>query len=146
VLESSRSDNSSTKDISIMNKSYDNEQFNTSDKFDNNLTICNAIEKGEEDMNISRNNIVKGSDKVTSNDNKNTYDIGQCNTTNVTCDKSDDKNLTNCDNANAIEEIREDTNVIVTKLNLSDFNSKNTNGTCTIYTFFRFIIKWCNKL
>jgi len=52
------------------------------------------------------------------------------------CDKSDD-NLTNCDNANAIEEIREDTNVprnvIVTEINLSDPNSKNTKGTYTIH-------------
>jgi len=64
-----------------MNKSYDNEQFNTSDKFDNNLTICNAIEKREEDMNISRNNIVKEFDKVAFNHNKNFYDIEQCNTT-----------------------------------------------------------------
>jgi len=43
------------------------------------------------------------------------------------------------DNANAIEEIREDTNVprnvIVTELNLSDPNSKNTNGTIYIYFF-----------
>jgi len=72
--------------------------------------------------------------------NKNSYDIEQCNITDIICDKSDDDNLTNCDNA--IEEIREDTNVprnvpgqhaclldmrvvwvIVTELNLSDPNS-----------------------
>jgi len=144
VLKSSRSGNSSSKDISIMNKSYDNEQFDASDKFDNNLTICNAIEKREEDMNVSRNNIVKGSDKVAFNHNKNSYNIGQCNTTDVTCDKSNDSNLIICDNANAVEEIREDTNVprnvIVTELNLSDPNNKDKNGTCTIYILFRFII------
>jgi len=140
VLKSSRNVNSSTKDISIINKSYDNEQFDASDKFDNNLTICNEIEKKEEGMNMSGNNIIKGSDKAF-NYNKNSYNIGQCNTTDVTYDKSDD-NLTNCDNANAIEEIREDTNVprnvIVTELNLSDPNSKNTNGTCTIYIYIYF--------
>jgi len=63
--------------------------------------------------------------------NKNSYDIEQCNTTDVTCDKSDDSNLIICDNTNAIEEIREDTNVprnvIVTELNLSDPNSNNIN-------------------
>jgi|GEM_PF-5771767 len=142
MLKSSKNGNSSTKDISIMNKSYDNEQFDASDKFDNNLTICNEIEKKEEDMNISRNNIVKGSDKVAFNHNKNSYNIGQCNTTDVTCDKSDDDNLTSYDNANAIEEIKEDTNVpgnvIVTELNLSDPNSKNTHGMCTIYIYIYF--------
>jgi len=47
--------------------------------------------------------------------NKNSYDIEQCNTTDVTCD---DNNLTNRDNAKAIEEIRRDTND--TKFNLLD--------------------------
>jgi len=84
VLKRSRSGNFSTKDISIMNRSYDNEQFDASDKFDKNLTICNAIEKREEDMNMSRNNVVKGSDKVAFNYNKNSYEIEQCNTTDVT--------------------------------------------------------------
>jgi len=74
--------------------------------------------------------------------NKNSYDIEQCNTTDVTCDKSDN-NLTICENANVIEEMREDTNVprnvIVTELNLSGPNSKDTNGMCTIYIYIFFL-------
>jgi len=65
--------------------------------------------------------------------NEKSYDIEQCNTTNVTCDRSNDINLSICD-ANVIEVMRgntnesTDTNITDTGFDISDPKSNNVNS------------------